>query len=452
MRHFKNVKMVTMLAALAAIAAPDAPAALEVTDGDFEAGGGFNANVTDWFDGTIGSAQWDDTFQDTNPYSPQAGTTVVWSGNANAKNFLYQPIGTREASDATIDVSIVVGGGATGPFTVGIYQSATFSGADGTDVAGASGVTLIDSATWDIDYAAEVVGPEMTTLSLATANLSYPIFLRFHFGEDGMADGWLRGDNITMTVQSAPDLALIIAQNGANLDFTWDSQAGMLYNLKSSNDLTLDFASWTLVEGDIPATAPLNAKSIPRPADPFLFYIVEEYPPPPLTILSENFDGIDPGWTSGADAVGSPATAWELGNPAGGAATGPVAANSPDNCYGTNIGSDYGLGTDIWLRTPSMDLTAHTAGTLEFKQFRDIEAGFLDFGSIRMLAADDLAELAVLEDEVEGTSANWEDYSKALPAAAFNEAIIIEFRFASDGEVNQAGWYIDDVMVTVPAP
>ncbi|MDA0765917.1 MAG: PEP-CTERM sorting domain-containing protein [Verrucomicrobia bacterium] len=201
----QSLVVVALLAALAAIAAPNASAALTVTNGDFETGGGFNANVSGWFDGTIGPNAWDDLFQDTNPLSPQAGTTVVWSGNANAQNFLYQPIGTKEASDATIDVSIVVGAGATGPFTIGIYQSATFSGADGTEVAGASGVTLIDSSTWDIAYAADAVGPEMTTLSLATANQSDPIFLRFHFGEDGMADGWLRGDNITMTVNPIPE-------------------------------------------------------------------------------------------------------------------------------------------------------------------------------------------------------------------------------------------------------
>jgi len=205
MTHIKNIKIVTMAAALAAIAAPNASAALALTNGDFEVGGGFNANVSGWFDGTNGPNEWDDTFQDTNPVSPQAGTTVVWSGNANAKNFLYQPIGTKEASDATVKVSIVVGAGAAGPITVGIYQSATFSSTDGTDVADASGVTLIDSSTWNIDYAAGVVGPEMATLSLATANLSDPIFLRFHFGEDGMEDGWLRGDNITITVQSGMD-------------------------------------------------------------------------------------------------------------------------------------------------------------------------------------------------------------------------------------------------------
>jgi hypothetical protein len=258
-------------------------------------------------------------------------------------------------------------------------------------------------------------------------------------------------DNFRVTQTSNPaTFALTITPNGANYDFEWVSQDGKLYRLKSSADLAADFATWDLVVEDLPATAPDGSTSIPKPGDPTLFYRVEEYPIPPVTVFSDNFDGIDKGWTSGVDAAGDPTTEWELGNPAGGATTGPTAANSPNNCYGTNIAADYGLDTDIWLRTPSIDLTAHTEGTLQFKQFRDIEAGFLDLGSIRILAADDLAVLAVLEAKVEGTSTDWEDYSKALPAEAFDEAIIIEFRFESDEEVNQAGWYIDDVVVTVP--
>ncbi|MSU36858.1 MAG: hypothetical protein EXS36_17525 [Pedosphaera sp.] len=144
-------------------------------------------------------------FQDTNPVSPQTGTTVVWSGNASAKNFLYQVIGTKEAAYGTIDISIVVGDNASGSFTIGIYQSATFTGADETDVAGASGVTLIDSEFQNISYALGVVGTETATLSLATANLTDPIFLRFHYGEDSVGEGWLKGDNITMNVAVIPE-------------------------------------------------------------------------------------------------------------------------------------------------------------------------------------------------------------------------------------------------------
>jgi hypothetical protein len=256
----------------------------------------------------------------------------------------------------------------------------------------------------------------------------------------------------------------ITSVGGGNWELTLAGKPDTAYEFRSST--TLDFTPGALVEdlaeGAVPVgtiggtndsvlTTDSNGDGTVQialsgsPAD-----FVRAQIPPPVTVFEDNFDGIDKGWTSGVNAAGDPATEWELGDPAGGVANGPTAANSPDKCYGTNIALDYGLDTDIWLRTPSIDLTAHTQGTLQFKQFRDIETGFLDLGSIRILAADDLALLAVLDPKVEGTSTDWEDYSKALPAEAFDEAIIIEFRFESDEEVNQAGWYIDDVVVTVP--
>ena len=40
--------------------------------------------------------------------------------------------------------------------------------------------------------------------------------------------------------------------------------------------------------------------------------------------------------------------------------------------------------------------------------------------------------------------------SKSLPAEALGRNIKIEFRFVSDDIENFAGWYIDDIVVTVP--
>ena len=60
--------------------------------------------------------------------------------------------------------------------------------------------------------------------------------------------------------------------------------------------------------------------------------------------------------------------------------------------------------------------------------------------------------LAVLERAVEGNDTDWDDYSKDLPAEAFTEAFIIEFRFESDDVDNLAGWYIDDLVLSVPGP
>ncbi|GEM_PF-447710 len=157
----------------------------------------------------------------------------------------------------------------------------------------------------------------------------------------------------------------------------------------------------------------------------------------------ENFDGVTApalpaGWTTGANTPpDTGTTAWELGTPS---LVGPNAASSLDNCVGTNLADYYGINTDIWLRTPSVDLTAITQATLSFNEYRSIEAtgADQDFGTIRVLAADNLAELSVLQAAVEGASAGWEPYSVPLPAAAFDEPILIEFQFRTDG-ANQVG-------------
>ena len=51
---------------------------------------------------------------------------------------------------------------------------------------------------------------------------------------------------------------------------------------------------------------------------------------------------------------------------------------------------------------------------------------------------------------VGGSSAGWEEVSLSLPAAALGNTVRIEFRLDSDDVGNAAGWYIDDVEVTVP--
>ena len=74
----------------------------------------------------------------------------------------------------------------------------------------------------------------------------------------------------------------------------------------------------------------------------------------------------------------------------------------------------------------------------------------------RVLAVDTGAELAVVEPGITGfNTEGWEEYSTELPPAALGQEIVVEFLFQSDSEVTDqpaAGWYLDDVTVTVPAP
>jgi hypothetical protein len=256
---------------------------------------------------------------------------------------------------------------------------------------------------------------------------------------------------------------LSITANGSDLDFEWESQAGMLYNLKSTGDLAADFATWDLVEGDLPATPPSNMMSITRPGDVTRFYRVEEFPAPPMTIFSENFDGADPGWATGFDALDTEMnTVWQLGNPAGGALTGPPAAQSGANCYGTNLASNYGISSNTWLRTPAIDLSTATAASVVFQHWVDMdEFDNLDRGTVRVLQAAGLpgtvTELGVVQADITGLSAVpgvWVEFTGELPAAALGQSIVLEFVFASDGDdiFDASGWYLDDVMVTTPAP
>ena len=48
------------------------------------------------------------------------------------------------------------------------------------------------------------------------------------------------------------------------------------------------------------------------------------------------------------------------------------------------------------------------------------------------------------------SSVIWEKITWAVPAAALGHVVRFEFRLQSDDVANYAGWYLDDVLVTVP--
>jgi hypothetical protein len=241
-----------------------------------------------------------------------------------------------------------------------------------------------------------------------------------------------------------------------SISISWESKDGNLYNLRSETDLSVSpTTDWPIVGGnqDIVATPPENTVTFSRPADLARFYVIECFPAPPVAVFSENFDtaaALPPGWTTGTNPTDTGSTTWAFGTPSG---VGPGAANSPPNCAATNLGSAYGADSDIYLRTPAIDLTSARGATLNFDQWVDIEARF-DFGQIRLLDADAAeAEIAVLDMTIDGEDpADWESYSKKLPASALGKNVRFEFRLNTDDFDPDpfAGWYLDNVVVTVP--
>ena len=244
-----------------------------------------------------------------------------------------------------------------------------------------------------------------------------------------------------------PALDITLSPDGTQLILDWESSDGKLYNLRSETDPSKgDPGDWPIHGGneDIAALPPLNTLTIPLPADPRRFFVIEEFNAPPVAVFFDNFENGQGAWEVGSE--GAAGTAWELGIPSN---VGPATANSPDNCFGTNIAAEYELDAEVWLRSPAIDLTNAGGATLRYFQAADIEAIF-DSGRVAVLDASDNSEIAVLDSAVEGASNAWREIVHVLPPAALGTTIRIEFRFFSDDFGVFAGWYLDDVTVTVP--
>lgn len=251
---------------------------------------------------------------------------------------------------------------------------------------------------------------------------------------------------------SGPRITEIRQDNGM-LRISWESRKRMVYDLVSAIDPAtarpIDWSAYGAL-ADIEATPPLNSITIPLPPEDQRFFAVRQRPEPPATLLDDNFEGGPGQWTTGSDGIGED-TAWEHGTPAI-AANGPLSAHSVPSCFGTNITGDYGAQANVWLRSPVIDLTDEPAATLRFVQFVDID----DFagahqGTINILDATDDSFLAQLESGINGIAPTWTPRALALPAEALGRQIKVEFRFESDQFASFfAGWYLDDLQVTVP--
>jgi hypothetical protein len=241
----------------------------------------------------------------------------------------------------------------------------------------------------------------------------------------------------------------------------WLSKQGKLYNLRSETQPgDSGRIDWPLYDpaGDdryenIVAAPPENTLRLPQPADPFRLFVIEEFNAPPVTLVSYDFDNGPGDWVAGA--VGAAGTVWEHGTPAN---VGPPAAHSGVQCWGTVIDAIYpnapdGTWDEVILRSPEIDLTLAGGATLKFHHWADFEGPPFDWGTIRVLDAANDAELVVLEAEILSQFVpEWKEVKLTFPPAALGKVIKLEFSFTSDDVDSgpQAGWYFDDVVVTVP--
>lgn len=247
-------------------------------------------------------------------------------------------------------------------------------------------------------------------------------------------------------------LTLSISEVAGLLDFSWNSQAGMQYDLVSSTDLSTPPATWpsyddgaTRHEKILPSGTGTNTLSGVSPSGSTRFFAIVEKELGPL--LLEDFDGsvdLPAGWTTS----GSGTTAWEVGIPVE-TEFGPQAASSSPHCVGTNIAGDYTASQDISLVSPVIPIPV-TGASLSYQQWRDTE-GDGDAASIRILDADNgNALLAELVTNIEWNDVTWNASDQvALPPEANGKNVKIEFNFLSNksNPETYAGVYFDDIMV-----
>lgn len=216
----KRMAVVLMCAALMSMT----QAAFNVTNGDFETGGGENIpDVTGWYDNSTVNF-WENAWQTNASWITPNGTNVVvfcaWNtaeGDPLAGSYLYQSIGTA-AGESSVTIGFDwgspndVGAGRHDGLTVAAYAGdGSFVADDGVDVAGAAGVILLDYASYD--YVAQgtdgEIFPVVVTLDLSTASAGDEIFLRFNnYLPQAGADPWPVLDNVRVVPEPAT-LALL---------------------------------------------------------------------------------------------------------------------------------------------------------------------------------------------------------------------------------------------------
>lgn len=193
--------------ALMCVCSVSMASALSVTNGDFEIGGGENiSDVTGWFDNNTGGF-WEGAWQTNASWiTPNGTNVVVLTGFGTSatdplagQSYLYQSIGTS-AGEASVKIGFDwghpddTGAGRFDKVTVSVFASdGSFVGADGTDIYGVVGVTLLDSASFEhtaLDINGEIFSV-IATLDLSSANAGDELFLRFN-----SASEWPVIDNV----------------------------------------------------------------------------------------------------------------------------------------------------------------------------------------------------------------------------------------------------------------
>ncbi|RTZ56756.1 peptidase S8 [Bacillus sp. SAJ1] len=155
---------------------------------------------------------------------------------------------------------------------------------------------------------------------------------------------------------------------------------------------------------------------------------------PGITVgYSQDFESTPIGWYSYGTK-----DSWQWGVPT----SGPNSAASGQKVYATNLAGNYDNSANMTLVMPPIDLPAGNA-YLQFKNWYDLETRY-DFGTV--FVSTDLQNWTQLL-QVNGQSGGWTDKEVNLSNYS-GQRIYIGFNVKTDGSVQKAGWYLDDVKLS----
>ena len=139
---------------------------------------------------------------------------------------------------------------------------------------------------------------------------------------------------------------------------------------------------------------------------------------------------------------------WEWGP----ATSGPEKAHSGSYVWGTNLSDDYGPNEDEYLTTPLIDLTGVPSGTVAVSWWHWIETeASWDFASVEA-SKDGGANWAVIYNisgTISGPNDAYLNEIAMLDASYAVNNFQLRFRLQSDSSIQFAGFYVDDVSISV---
>lgn len=240
----------------------------------------------------------------------------------------------------------------------------------------------------------------------------------------------------------------VVFEQPDSLTVGWQSNPGEFFAVDRSLNLTV----WEEVTASMAAAVEgeetlLMLDGVSQ--TPATFYRVRRGERP--AFLEESFEGGAMGWSAGVSDNPFPnggTTVFELGAPT----TGPAAAHSGSQVYGTGLSSSYDEDLNIVLTSPVVDLVGQRRATLTFWYFLDSGDG--EGARLEIIDADDpgmvLAQTDVFETAEDWTLAEF-DLAKFGPSelSLVEKRIRLQFQFLTDSspDNNGTGFYLDDVLV-----